>query len=77
VNIGGQSSLFLDRGGVCVGSWLQLGARWVMGSEGGGRRKPRQGYYVAVCDLITLTGKCRKTHQTHGKTRQTRVVGMG
>ena len=53
-----------------MGSWLQLGVRWVMGGEGGGRRKPRQGYYVAMCDSITLTGKCRKTCQTH-------VAGMG
>ena len=47
-----------------MGSWLQLGARWVMGGEGDGR-KPRQGHCVAVCDSITLTGKCRKTRQTH------------
>jgi hypothetical protein len=50
---------------VCVGSWLQLGVRWVMGGEGGGGRKQCQGYCVAMCDLITLTGKCQKTCQTH------------
>jgi len=54
----------LERGGACVGSWLQLGVRWVMGGEGGGRRKPCQGYCVAMCDSITLTGKCWKTCQT-------------
>jgi len=60
----------LERGGACVGRWLQLGVSWVMGVEGGGGRKPHQGYCVAACDSITLTGKCRKTRQTH-------VTGMG
>jgi len=60
----------LERGETCVGRWLQLGVSCMMGIEGGGRRKPCQGYCVAACDLITLTGKCQKTHQTH-------VAGMG
>jgi len=66
-----QAHIPLQRGGACVGGWLQLGARWVMGGEGGGGRKPHQ--IVLPCDLITLTGKCRNTCQT----RQTHVVGMG
>jgi len=66
-----QAHIPLQRGGACVGSWLQLGARWVMGGEGGGGRKPHQ--IVLPCDLITLTSKCRNTCQT----RQTRVTGTG